>query len=521
LRSVEVSPDDQEGASNVCPFCGGPIDSRVDTIQPQTEVTKIPEEMLQARAREADTSSDWTGTWSRGSLGSLGRFQLRERLGDGGFGQVFLAFDPRLDRDVALKVLKQPNPSERVMERFFREARAAARLDHPNIVAVHDAGYDEGRCWVAYHFVSGRPLNWYRDHHRLDPPTAAKILRDLADAVDHAHHMGVLHRDLKPANVLIDDLGRPRLIDFGLARRSDLDSSLTHDGAVVGTPAYMSPEQALGFSRQVDERSDVFSLGVIFFEVLSGQRPYPTASQSTPSQQAPQVPTVTAKPRSTPSARAINPAVPAALDRICSRAIAQSPRDRYPSARSLADDLDRWLLQHRRGKVRLSFVVTTILLGLASALLLTVGIHTALLPRKEDPRTAANQVPASFAAPAASGALSPPAPSGGSSPPAASGALSPPAPSGGSSPPAASGGSSPPVASIEPATLLANRPAVQLIGNSRKGVYHRSNCFYVQSISGANHVLLRDANEAAAQGLKPCMHCSPPIVSSPSTRGLR
>ena len=189
---------------------------------------------------------------------------MRERLGDGGFGQVFLAFDPRLDRDVALKVLKQPNPTERVMERFFREARAAARLDHPNIVAVHDAGFDNGRCWVAFHFVSGRPLNWYRDQHRLDPPTAARILRDLADAVDHAHRQGVLHRDIKPANVLIDDHGRPRLIDFGLARRSDLDSSLTHDGAVVGTPAYMSPEQALGFSSQVDERSDVFSLGVIF-----------------------------------------------------------------------------------------------------------------------------------------------------------------------------------------------------------------------------------------------------------------
>ncbi|HKM52854.1 MAG TPA: hypothetical protein VJY33_05535, partial [Isosphaeraceae bacterium] len=99
LRSVEVSPDGQAGGSNVCPFCGGPIDSRVDSTQPQTEVTKVPEAVLQAQARGSDSSSDWTGTWSRGSLGSLGRFQLRERLGDGGFGQVYLAFDPRLDRD--------------------------------------------------------------------------------------------------------------------------------------------------------------------------------------------------------------------------------------------------------------------------------------------------------------------------------------------------------------------------------------------------------------------------------------
>ena len=330
-----------------------------------------------ARRSPAD---DWAETWSRGSFGSLGRFQLRERLGDGGFGQVFLAFDPRLDRDVALKVLKERNPSERVMERFFREARSAARLDHPNIVAVHDAGFDNGRCWVAFHFVSGRPLNWYRDHHRLDPPTAARILRDLADAVDHAHRQGVLHRDIKPANVLIDDHGRPRLIDFGLARRSDLDSSLTRDGAVVGTPAYMSPEQALGFSKQVDERSDVFSLGVIFFEVLSGQRPYPTASYARRAGRTIAPPSAEPAKARPPSVRAINPEVPSALDRICLRAIAQDPQDRYPSARALADDLDLWLLAHRGGRVRLPRAATTLVLGLAATVLIAVGLREALVP---------------------------------------------------------------------------------------------------------------------------------------------
>ena len=347
LRSVEVSPGLAGETSNLCPYCGRDIDSRQDNAETQTGMTQGLEGMLEAEPSASDSSLGWTETWSRGSLGSLGRFQLRERLGDGGFGQVFLAFDPRLDRDVALKVLKQPDPNERVMERFFREARAAARLDHPNIVAVHDAGFENGRCWVAFHFVSGRPLNWYRDQHRLDPPTAARILRDLADAVDHAHRQGVLHRDIKPANVLIDDLGRPRLIDFGLARRSDLDSSLTHDGAVIGTPAYMSPEQALGFSSQVDERSDVFSLGVIFFEVLSGERPYSAASRSGPSNEAAEPPLGPGKCAPPPSVRTIQPAVPAALDRICMRAIAQDPRDRYASARALADDLDQWLLQHR------------------------------------------------------------------------------------------------------------------------------------------------------------------------------
>ena len=117
-----------------------------------------------------------------GSLGTVGRFQLRELLGDGGFGQVYQAYDPRLDRDVALKVLKQANPGERVMQRFFREARAAARLAHPNIVAVHDAGCDNGRCWIAYALVDGRPLSRQIELQKIDIPSAVRITRDLADA---------------------------------------------------------------------------------------------------------------------------------------------------------------------------------------------------------------------------------------------------------------------------------------------------------------------------------------------------
>ena len=140
LRSVEVVPSSGSENGDRCPYCGEPIESKEVEHELDTRINQVARQAAEARPCQTGSVADWTQTWSQGSLGSLGRFQLRERLGDGGFGHVYLAYDPRLDRDVALKVLKQPNPSERVMERFFREARAAARLDHPNIVAVHDAG---------------------------------------------------------------------------------------------------------------------------------------------------------------------------------------------------------------------------------------------------------------------------------------------------------------------------------------------------------------------------------------------
>jgi serine/threonine protein kinase len=485
LRSVELSQAPGE-SHNRCPHCGGVLDSQADGSVIDTKVANPLDGVRAAELNPPDSSEDWTENWTRGSLGMLGRFQLRERLGDGGFGQVFLAFDPRLDRDVALKVLKEPNPSERVMERFFREARAAARLDHPNIVAVYDAGFDSGRCWVAFQYVSGRPLTWYRDHHRLDPPTCARIMRELADAVDHGHHQGVLHRDIKPANVIIDDHGRPRLIDFGLARRADLDSSLTRDGAVVGTPAYMSPEQAHGFSREVDERSDVFSLGVIFFEVLCGRKPYHSESIQTPDAGPPQpatprlVPDGAAKPAAVPSVRAINPLVPAALDRICIRAIAQNPDDRYPSARALADELDRWLLQHRGDKVRLSFAISTIILGVAAALLLVIAIRSSLMPWNDGHP--------------------------GSVPPLAA--------------TTGDGEATPSKAIAAKQTLAAPlgelAPHDRLIGNVGKSVYHRADCKDVAAMNPHNRITLSGPQEAAAKGLRPCGHCTPPTLESHS-----
>jgi serine/threonine protein kinase len=409
-------------------------------------------------------------------------------MGDGGFGSVFRAYDPRLDRDVAIKILKRANPSERVMERFFREARAVARLDHPNIVGVYDSGFDDGRCWVAYQLVSGRPLWWYREHHPVDAATAARIVRAIADALDHSHCLGVVHRDLKPANVIIDDRGQPRLIDFGLARRSDLESDLTRDGAVLGTPAYMSPEQALGRSRKVDERTDVYSLGVIFYELLTGHHPdEPSTTSSDP------------PPLAKPAARLacaayrvprLSPTIPRALRHICSKAMAKDPGARYPSARGLADELDSYLLrmERRNDQVRVAVAGAAMGVALAAVLVCAIKLGFALgINRFEFAGDGVSSTPrfrASGPEVKNSLATNSEAPAPASEPPAKNGAP--------------------------------RRVDGALIGNRDRRVYHRADCYHVRNMAEINRAILSGPEEAAEQKYTPCKDCSP-AVASPAT----
>lgn len=465
LRSVEF--DRVEGAQAIgdCPYCGQPVDSRLAGSDRVDESNSF----FDSRDSTLDDSggaTDWAAAWSRGSLGRLGRFQLRERLGDGGFGEVYLAYDPRLDRDVAIKVLRDSNPSERTMERFFREARAAARLDHPNIVGVYDAGFDKGRCWVAYQHVPGRPLWRHRDYHRLTPVVAARMFRDLARAVDYAHQRGVVHRDLKPANILIDDLGRPRLIDFGLARRPDLDSDLTRDGAVVGTPAYMSPEQALGLGRQVDERSDVFSLGVILSETLSGKRPG-LASTLKADDASPRDGRAAARSKGLDASA--DAAIPPSLARILKRATADMPSERYPTAGELADDLDAWLLERERAEIRPSPFGPGLLLVVALIAALGAWRSFSQPSRPEPPSAAAHSDAA---------AESPP---GGLEVDASS--------------------------SAQAAPLVPQ--GFPFVGNLRTKRFHLAECKDVKAMSPSNIHPMRDVDEAETRGLRPCEHCRP------------
>lgn len=268
----------------------------------------------------------------------IGRYQLQQRVGEGAFGYVYRATDPKLDRDVALKLPRMQQflvPEE--SERFLRESRNAAQLDHPGIVRIHDAGKHNETPFIVSEFVDGRTLHDRLKDQEFSFNAAATFAQHMAEAIAHAHERGVIHRDLKPANVMtvVNDAGEviPRIMDFGLARRSLVDTSLTMDGHAVGTPAYMSPEQARGDNAEVDERADVYSLGVILFQLLCGELPFRGNAQKLIQQVINDDP---------PSPSRFKSRIPRDLETICLKCLNRDPRKRYQSAQHLVDELARW-----------------------------------------------------------------------------------------------------------------------------------------------------------------------------------
>ena len=266
----------------------------------------------------------------------FGDYQLLTELGRGGMGVVYKAWEKNLQRFVALKmILAGEQASAEDLARFRTEAQAAAGLTHPNIVPVYNVGEQDGQAFFSMKFVEGETLTRRLAQGPLPQREAARMMLAVARAVQHAHQNGILHRDLKPSNILIDTEGEPHITDFGLAKRVSGGSSLTGTGAIIGTPSYMAPEQASGKPGPASPAVDIYSLGAILYELLTGRPPFLAASA---------VETLLLVRSEEPARpRLLNPQIDTDLELVCRKCLEKRPEHRYASAQQLANDLEAYL----------------------------------------------------------------------------------------------------------------------------------------------------------------------------------
>ncbi len=334
-----LAKDYPKYASEVAQF----LEDRQLLEQVATEFGDVEPSHVAIRAYEQTLDSNAAGSdFSEGDVVRyIGEYEILEEIARGGMGVVFKARQKKLNRIVALKMILAGRLADAAdVERFQREAQAAGRLKHPNIVPVHEIGEHDGRHYFTMDFVDGPSLAEELREETLAARRAARIVQVAADAVHFAHESGTVHRDLKPANILLTDDGAPHITDFGLAKilqavDEDSRAELTASGQILGTPSYMSPEQASGKQDLVGIASDIYSLGAILYACLTGRAPFVADSP---------VDTLLQVMRKEPvSPRDLNPSVPKDLETICLKCLSKVPSQRYATADGLADDLGRFL----------------------------------------------------------------------------------------------------------------------------------------------------------------------------------
>jgi serine/threonine protein kinase/WD40 repeat protein/tetratricopeptide (TPR) repeat protein len=309
-----------------CPHCHNPIE-----LVPDAELDSI---CCPSCGSNFSLVGEVAATKVADQVAQVGHFRLIERVGMGAFGSVWKAHDTKLDRTVAVKIPRSGQFDEAQEKAFIREARSAAQLNHPGIVRVHEVGRDGDTIYIASEFVRGLTLSDWLSGQRPNVREAAALCAKIAIALHHAHEQGIVHRDMKPGNIMLDGDGEPHLMDFGLAKRSAGEITMTVDGQVLGTPAYMSPEQAQGDGHGVDHRSDIYSLGVILYQLLTGELPFRGNARMLMHQ------VIHDEPR---SPRRLNDRIPRDLETVCLKAMAKEPARRYSTAAEMADDLGRFL----------------------------------------------------------------------------------------------------------------------------------------------------------------------------------
>ena len=266
----------------------------------------------------------------------IGKYEIIREIARGGMGVVYEAKDPELNRTVALKTLLAGELADgQEIERFHREAQLTASFNHPGIVPIHEVGIQDNIHYLIMDYIDGISLSEYVSKAKAPLRKVVKMVLQIADALAYAHNMGVIHRDIKPGNVIVDTSGKPLLTDFGLARKRESEQSLTMSGVALGTPSYMPPEQAEGKIREIDVRSDIYSLGAVFYELLAGRPPFSGTSLAETLQAVIHEPPV--------SLRKLVPGLPIAIDTICLKCLAKNKKYRYANSKALMRDLERFL----------------------------------------------------------------------------------------------------------------------------------------------------------------------------------